>query len=80
MEGYTLLRTTEDVVITNCTMADSIFACIGIGSETSGGIRNVRIEHCNSRTPRPSPSISRAAPAAARSLRTSWRTIWTPPI
>ena len=25
---------------------DSIFACIGIGSETSGGIRNVRIEHC----------------------------------
>jgi hypothetical protein len=33
-------------VITNCTFADSIFACIGIGSETSGGIRNVRIEHC----------------------------------
>ncbi len=46
MEGYTLLRTTEDVQITNCTFADSIFACIGIGSETSGGIRNVRIEHC----------------------------------
>jgi polygalacturonase len=46
MEGYTLLRTTEDVHITNCTFADSIFACIGIGSETSGGIRNVRIEHC----------------------------------
>jgi hypothetical protein len=46
MEGYSLLRTTEDVMITNCTMADSIFACIGIGSETSGGIHNVRIEHC----------------------------------
>ena len=46
MEGYTLLRTTEDVQITNCTFADSIFACIGIGSETSGGIRNVRIQHC----------------------------------
>jgi polygalacturonase len=46
MEGYTLLKTTEDVTITNCTLADSIFACIGIGSETSGGIRNVRIEHC----------------------------------
>ena len=45
-EAYTLLRTTEDVVISNCTFADSIFACIGIGSETSGGIRNVRIEHC----------------------------------
>lgn len=38
--------TTEDVTITNCTFADSIFACIGIGSETSGGIRNVRIRNC----------------------------------
>jgi hypothetical protein len=45
-EGYALLQTTEDVQITNCTFADSIFACIGIGSETSGGIRNVRIEKC----------------------------------
>lgn len=46
MEGYALRRTTEDVLIRHCTLADSIFACIGIGSETSGGIRNVRIEHC----------------------------------
>jgi polygalacturonase len=38
--------TTEDITITNCTFADSIFACIGIGSETSGGIRNVRINDC----------------------------------
>jgi polygalacturonase len=45
-EAYALLQTTEDVVITNCTFADSIFACIGIGSETSGGIRGVRIERC----------------------------------
>ncbi len=45
-EAYALLQTTEDVLITNCTLADSIFACIGIGSETSGGIRNVRIERC----------------------------------
>jgi polygalacturonase len=45
-EAYALLNTTEDIVIANCTFADSIFACIGIGSETSGGIRNVRIEHC----------------------------------
>jgi polygalacturonase len=45
-EAYSLLRTTEDVRITNCKFADSIFACIGIGSETSGGIRGVRIEHC----------------------------------
>jgi polygalacturonase len=46
MEGYTLLNTSEDILITNCTLADSIYACIGIGSETSGGIRNVRVEHC----------------------------------
>ncbi len=46
MEGYALLATTEDVQITNCTLADSIFACIGIGSETSGGIRKVLIEQC----------------------------------
>lgn len=45
-EGYTLHRVTEDVRITNCTFADSIYAGIGIGSETSGGIRRVRIEHC----------------------------------
>ena len=45
-EAFTLRQTSEDIAITNCTMADSIFACIGIGSETSGGIRNVRIEHC----------------------------------
>ena len=45
-EAYALGKSTEDVIISNCTFADSIFACIGIGSETSGGIRNVRIEHC----------------------------------
>jgi polygalacturonase len=45
-EAYTVMQTSEDILIRNCTMADSIFACIGIGSETSGGIRNVRIEHC----------------------------------
>jgi polygalacturonase len=46
MEAFTLLRTTEDVQISNCTFADSIFACVGIGSETSGGIRNVSVKHC----------------------------------
>jgi polygalacturonase len=45
-EAYRLMQTCEDIQITNCTLADSIFACIGIGSETSGGIRNVRIEGC----------------------------------
>ncbi len=45
-EGYTILRPTEDVRISNCTFTDAYWACIGIGSETSGGIRNVRVEHC----------------------------------
>jgi polygalacturonase len=45
-EGYSILRTTEDVSISNCTFADLHWACIGIGSETSGGIRNVHVEHC----------------------------------
>ena len=39
-------RPTEDVVISGCTLADSHFACIGIGSETSGGICDVRVVHC----------------------------------
>lgn len=46
MEGYREAQPTEDVLIRDCTLADNIFACIGIGSETSGGIRNVRIERC----------------------------------
>jgi polygalacturonase len=46
MEGYKLARPTENVLISHCTFGDSIFACIGIGSETSGGIRHVQIEHC----------------------------------
>jgi polygalacturonase len=45
MEGHQIARVTEDVLITHCTLGDSRFAAIGIGSETSGGIRNVRIEH-----------------------------------
>lgn len=45
-EGYTINRPTEDVRISHCTFSDSYFACIGIGSETSAGIRKVRIEDC----------------------------------
>jgi len=45
-EGNTIGRVCEDVLITNCTMSDAGFACIGIGSETSAGVRDVRIEHC----------------------------------
>jgi polygalacturonase len=45
-EGHSLMATCEDVQISNCTFVDHNFACIGIGSETSGGIRNVRISSC----------------------------------
>jgi polygalacturonase len=46
VEGYTISRPTEDVHISNCTFADKVWACIGIGSETSGGIRDVHVVHC----------------------------------
>ena len=45
-EGYTILRPTEDVHISDCSFKDKTWACIGIGSETSGGIRNVHVEKC----------------------------------
>ncbi|QHS51935.1 glycoside hydrolase family 28 protein [Edaphobacter sp. 12200R-103] len=46
MEGNTIGVPTEDVKISNCTFRDLHWACIGIGSETSAGIRNVRVDHC----------------------------------
>ena len=46
MDGARLSRPCEDILISNCTLEGLRFACVGIGSETSGGVRNVRIEHC----------------------------------
>jgi polygalacturonase len=46
LEGNTIGRPTEDVHISNCTFKDRVWACIGIGSETSGGIRGVHVENC----------------------------------
>jgi hypothetical protein len=46
LNGARIGKPTEDVLITKCTLRGRTFACVGIGSETSGGIRNVRIEHC----------------------------------
>ena len=45
-EGNTINRPTEDVHISNCSFVDANFACIGIGSETSAGIRDVHVDHC----------------------------------
>jgi polygalacturonase len=45
-EAYTINRPCEDVRISNCTFTDRFFACIGIGSETSAGVKDVVVEHC----------------------------------
>ena len=45
MDGARIGKPCEDILITHCTLGGLRFACIGIGSETSGGVRNVRIEH-----------------------------------
>ncbi|HUJ71440.1 MAG TPA: glycoside hydrolase family 28 protein [Verrucomicrobiae bacterium] len=39
-------RPTEDVVIKDCSLVSSIFAGLAIGSELSGGIRNIHVENC----------------------------------
>jgi polygalacturonase len=46
LDGARIGKPTEDVLIENCTLNCRRFACVGIGSETSGGIRDVRIENC----------------------------------
>lgn len=46
LNGARIGRPTEAVVISHCTLRGRRFAGVGIGSETSGGIRNIQIEHC----------------------------------
>jgi len=41
-----LNRPTENVTIRDCSLTSSIYAAIGMGTEMSGGIRNVRVENC----------------------------------
>jgi polygalacturonase len=52
LDGARIGKPTEDVLISHCQLTDRTFACIGIGSEISGGIRNIRIEHCQLSAPR----------------------------
>ncbi|MGP8198784.1 MAG: glycosyl hydrolase family 28 protein [Limisphaerales bacterium] len=52
MDGARIGKPTEDVLISHCALHCRRFACLGIGSETSGGVRNVRIEHCKLSAPR----------------------------
>ena len=44
-EGVKVGRPCEDITITNCTFIKG-YSSIAFGSELSGGIRNVHIEHC----------------------------------
>jgi len=46
LAAWRLERPTENVVIRNCTLVSSIFAGLAFGSEMSGGIRHVQVEHC----------------------------------
>ena len=46
LDAYKMAKPCSDITITHCTLGDSIFACVGIGSETSGGVSNVTVEHC----------------------------------
>jgi hypothetical protein len=46
MDGARLGRPCKDVEIADCRLTDHRFACVGIGSETSGGVKGVRIERC----------------------------------
>ncbi|MGN6268841.1 MAG: glycoside hydrolase family 28 protein [Sphingomonas sp.] len=45
-EGNTIARPTLDVRISDCTFLDHRWGCIAIGSETSGGVRGVRVDRC----------------------------------
>jgi polygalacturonase len=44
-EGVKVARPSEDITITNCTFVKG-HSAIAFGSELSGGIRNVHIQHC----------------------------------
>ena len=52
MDGARIGKPSEDVLISHCNIRCQNFACLGIGSETSGGVRNVRLEHCQLAAPR----------------------------
>lgn len=52
LNGARVGKASEDVVISHCRLRCRVFACVGIGSEISGGVRKVRIEHCKLSAPR----------------------------
>ena len=52
LDGARVGKPAEDILISHCVLHCRRFACLGIGSETSSGVRNVRIEHCHLSAPR----------------------------
>jgi polygalacturonase len=46
MDAVRTAKPTENVLIKNSTLASVHYAALGIGTEISGGVRNVRIENC----------------------------------
>jgi len=46
LAAQNLGRPTQNVVIRACRLHSSIYAALGLGTEMSGGIRNVKVENC----------------------------------
>ena len=46
LAAQTLARPTQNVIIRDCRLHSSIYAALGLGTEMSGGIRNVKIQNC----------------------------------
>jgi len=46
LAAQNLSRPTQNVTIRNCRLQSSMYAALGLGTEMSGGIRNVKIQNC----------------------------------
>jgi len=46
LAAQNLSRPTQNVVIRNCRLQSSIYAALGLGTEMSGGIRDVKLQNC----------------------------------
>jgi polygalacturonase len=46
LAAQNLNRPTQNVVIRDCRLQSSIYAALGLGTEMSGGIRNVKLQNC----------------------------------
>jgi polygalacturonase len=46
LAAQNLKRPTENVVIRDCRLQSSIFAGLALGTEMSGGLRNIKIQNC----------------------------------